>query len=108
MVSQWGLNAVPPCHSNLPYLIILGRSGVEGPSQEQFRHHAAQRPHIDSLAERQAQNDLWSTVIPRLQVRIAHRFTDMRCTPEINHFYPKVDEKGIIGYLILEEIKSSQ
>lgn len=37
-------------------LIVLGRAGVQRPAQEQLRHHAAERPHIDRLAERQPED----------------------------------------------------
>lgn len=34
-------------------LVVLRGARVEGPAQEQFSHHAAQRPHVNSLTERQ-------------------------------------------------------
>lgn len=42
------------------YLVVLHRSGVEGPAQEELCYHTAQRPHVYGLAEWQAQNDLRS------------------------------------------------
>ena len=34
-------------------LVVLAGAGVERPAQEELRHHAAQGPHVDRLAERQ-------------------------------------------------------
>lgn len=44
----------------LCYLIVLRGPRVEGPTEEELGYHAAQGPHVDGLAERQAQDDLWS------------------------------------------------
>ena len=37
-----------------PDLVVFAAARVEGPAQEELRHHAAQRPHVDGLAEGQA------------------------------------------------------
>lgn len=42
------------------YLVVLQRSGVEGPAQEKLSYHTAQWPHVDGLTKRQTQNNLWS------------------------------------------------
>lgn len=41
------------------YLVVLQSSGVQRPTQEELGDDAAQRPHVDGLAERQPQNNLW-------------------------------------------------
>lgn len=40
------------CLRDVPDLVVLGRSRVQRPAQEQLSHNASQRPHIDRLAER--------------------------------------------------------
>ena len=37
-------------------LIVLAGSRVERPAKKQLGHHAAQRPHVNRLAERQTYN----------------------------------------------------
>lgn len=43
------------------YLVILRRSGVERPAQEQLGNDTTQGPHVDGLTEWQTQDDLWSS-----------------------------------------------
>lgn len=40
-------------------LVILRGAGIQRPAEEQLRHHAAEGPHVDGLAERQTKNDFW-------------------------------------------------
>lgn len=47
------------------YLIELRGPRVEGPPQEELGDHAAQGPHVDGLAERQAKDDLRSSAEER-------------------------------------------
>lgn len=47
------------------YLIVLRGPRVEGPPQEELGDHAAQGPHVDGLAERQAKDDLRSSAQER-------------------------------------------
>lgn len=71
---------------NIPNLIVLGRAGIQWPSQEQLGHHAAQRPHVDGLAERQAEDDFGRPIVARLQVRIAHGFAHVRGAAKVDDF----------------------
>lgn len=41
------------CLTDVADLVVLRGARVEGPAQEQFSYHAAQRPHVNSLTERQ-------------------------------------------------------
>lgn len=42
-------------------LVVLRGSGIKRPSQEELGDHTPQGPHVDGLAEREAQDDLWSS-----------------------------------------------
>lgn len=64
------------------YLIVLGGSGVEGPSQEELGYHTAQGPHVYGLAERQAQDDLWCPVWREHAVLLEIRHACRRPTNE--------------------------
>lgn len=58
------------------YLIVLRGPRVEGPPQEELGDHAAQGPHVDGLAERQAQDDLRSSAQER-EENTHHHFSDI-------------------------------
>lgn len=38
--------------TDVPDLIVLRTTGVQGPTQKQFRNNATERPHINGLAKR--------------------------------------------------------
>lgn len=54
------------------YLIELRGPRVEGPPQEELGDHAAQGPHVDGLAERQAKDDLRSSAEERRENTLGH------------------------------------
>ena len=69
-------------------LVVLRGPRVEGPSEEELCHHAAQGPHVDGLAEGQSQDDLGGPVVTRLQVSVADGFADVRGRSEVDDFDP--------------------
>ena len=83
-------------------LVVLGRAGVERPAEEELGHDAAERPHVDRLAERQAEQYLGRSVVARLQVRRLHGLGDVRGGAEVDHLdlerLPgRVDEHDVLG-----------
>lgn len=42
-------------------LVVLRGSRIQRPSQEELSNDTSQRPHVDGLAEGEAQDDLWSS-----------------------------------------------
>lgn len=55
-------------------LIIFRGPGIKWPAEEEFSNDAAQRPHINGLAERQTQNDLRSSVTKQEGLKL-NKFT---------------------------------
>ena len=58
-------------------LVILRGTRIERPTEEQLGHHAAEGPHVDGLAERQAEDDLRGSVVSALQVGVADGLADV-------------------------------
>ena len=82
-------------------LIVLGRARIERPAKEEFGHDAAQRPHVDGLAERQTEDDLRGAVVATLQVRVADGLADVRRRAEIDNFDAVRLSNGIDQHYVL-------
>ena len=54
--------------ANVAYLIVLGRARVERPAEEELGDHASQAPDVDGLAEGQAEQYLWRSIVSRLEI----------------------------------------
>lgn len=85
-----------------PYLIILGRSGVQWPAQKQLSHHTPETPDINRLAKRQPEQNLRCAVVARLEISGLHGLADMRRRAEIDHLYfiglsDGIDQHDVLG-----------
>lgn len=76
-----------------PDLIILRWPGIKRPTEKQLRHDAAQRPHVNSFAERQPQDYFGRSVVSGLQVGVAHSFAYMRRATKVDHFHSEIVNK---------------
>ena len=86
-------------------LVILRGPGVQGPAQEQLGHHAAQAPHVDGFAEREAEDNLGSSVISGLKIGVADRLAHVTRRSEVNHLDPvglphRVHQHDVLGLQI--------
>jgi len=86
-------------------LVVLGGARIEGPAQEELGDDAAQRPHVDGLAEGQAQDDLGRAIVAALQVRVAHRLAHVRRAPEVDHFDSvrlplRIHQHDVLGFQV--------
>ncbi len=48
-------------------LVVLGRARIEGPAEKEFGHDASEGPHVDGLAEGEAEDNFRRSVVPVLK-----------------------------------------
>ena len=54
----------------------------------QLHGYTAQRPHVDGLAEGEAEDNLRGAVVAGLEVGVAHRLAHVARRPEVDHLDP--------------------
>lgn len=67
------------CAGGESHLVVLQRSRVERPTQEELSYHTSQRPHVYGLTKWQAQNNLWSPAERKEKEKV----TPGSCSPSI-------------------------
>jgi hypothetical protein len=77
---------------NVHELFLLVVTWEHGLSSVHLDEDAAKRPHVDWATVRQAENDLWRAVEPRLDVRVHSLVVEAR-RAEVNHLVAAVCER---------------